>query len=184
MNQVEADGERLAAISNAIVGIFRESYGRGPTKAKTYAFDDYVLCVLEDILTTVERTLVESGEEKLVRDVRLRFQETEAKQFTDAVEELDGPAGHRLPQPDHVPPGCGFRDVRARRLSGSAVSAWRPRKIRPRSSGDPLSRDYPVGRTQNCRQTGTSGVRARHAAATTKCSPGAKRSGLPSPSAE
>ena len=90
MNQVEADGERLAAISNAIVGIFRESYGRGPTKAKTYAFDDYVLCVLEDILTTVERTLVESGEEKLVRDVRLRFQETEAKQSTDAVEKLMG----------------------------------------------------------------------------------------------
>jgi uncharacterized protein YbcI len=90
VNQVETDGERLAAISNAIVGIFRESYGRGPTKAKTYAFDDYVLCVLEDILTTVERTLVESGEEKLVRDVRLRFQETEAEQFTGAVEELMG----------------------------------------------------------------------------------------------
>ena len=90
MNQVDGDGERMAGISNAIVGIFRESYGRGPTKAKTYAFDDYVLCVLEDILTTVERTLVENGEEALVREVRLRFQETEAKQFKDAVEELMG----------------------------------------------------------------------------------------------
>ena len=48
----------LARISNAIVGIFSECYGRGPTKAKTYLFDNYVLCVLEDILTTVERTLV------------------------------------------------------------------------------------------------------------------------------
>jgi uncharacterized protein YbcI len=86
----EPDGEQLAAISNAIVKIYSDAYGRGPTKAKTYAFDDYVLCVLEDILTTVERTLVERGEEDLVRSVRLRFQEKEAKKFTDAVEALVG----------------------------------------------------------------------------------------------
>jgi uncharacterized protein YbcI len=88
--RTELDGEQLAAISNAIVKIFRDSYGRGPTKAKTYAFDEFVLCVLEDILTTVERTLVERGEEALVRKVRLTFQETTAKQFTDAVETLTG----------------------------------------------------------------------------------------------
>lgn len=90
MSAIEPDGEQLAAVSNAIVKIFSEAYGRGPTKAKTYAFDDYVLCVLEDILTTVERTLVERGEEQLVRAVRLRFQEIEAEQFTSAVEELIG----------------------------------------------------------------------------------------------
>jgi uncharacterized protein YbcI len=90
LSPAEPDGEQLAAISNAIVKIFSESYGRGPTKAKTYAFDDYVLCVLEDILTTVERTLVEKGEETLVRAVRLRFQEMESERFTRAVEELIG----------------------------------------------------------------------------------------------
>jgi uncharacterized protein YbcI len=90
LSAAEPDGEQLAAISNAIVKIFSESYGRGPTKAKTYAFDDYVLCVLEDILTTVERTLVEKGEEALVRGVRLRFQEMESERFTSAVEELMG----------------------------------------------------------------------------------------------
>ena len=86
----EPDGEDLAAISNAIVKIFSDSYGRGPTKAKTYAFDQCVLCVLEDFLTTVERTLVDRGEDDLVRRVRLRFQEKEAKQFTDAVEAVTG----------------------------------------------------------------------------------------------
>ena len=90
MSAAEPDGEQLAAVSNAIVKIFSESYGRGPTKAKTYVFDDYVLCVLEDILTTVERTLVEKGEEALVRTVRLRFQEMESERFTSAVEELMG----------------------------------------------------------------------------------------------
>lgn len=86
----EADGEQLAAISNAIVKVYSDSYGRGPTKAKTYAFDDYLLCVLEDILTTVEKTLVDKGEDALVRTVRLRFQETEARQFTSAVEQVTG----------------------------------------------------------------------------------------------
>jgi uncharacterized protein YbcI len=90
LSAAEPDGEQLAAVSNAIVKIFSESYGRGPTKAKTYAFDDYILCVLEDILTTVERTLVEKGEEALVRAVRLRFQEMESERFTSAVEELIG----------------------------------------------------------------------------------------------
>jgi uncharacterized protein YbcI len=86
----EASGERLAAISNAVVGIFSEYYGRGPTKAKSYLVDNYVLCVLEDILTTVERTLVEKGEEDLVRKVRLTFQEAVADTFAQAVSEIMG----------------------------------------------------------------------------------------------
>jgi uncharacterized protein YbcI len=84
------DGERLAAISNAIVNIFAESYGRGPTKAKTYAFDNYLITVLEDLLTTVERTLVERGEEDLVRQVRLTFQEATAERFTSEVAAIAG----------------------------------------------------------------------------------------------
>jgi uncharacterized protein YbcI len=86
----DAHGERLAAVSNAVVGIFSEYYGRGPTKAKTYVFDNYVLCVLEDILTTVERTLVENGEEDLVRTVRLTFQQAVADRFKNAVSEIMG----------------------------------------------------------------------------------------------
>ena len=84
------DGERLSAISNAIVTIFAECYGRGPTKVKTYAFDNYLVTVLEDILTTVERTLVERGEEDLVRTVRLTFQEAVGDRFTSAVAEIAG----------------------------------------------------------------------------------------------
>jgi uncharacterized protein YbcI len=84
------EGERLAAVSNAIVSIFSECYGRGPTKAKTYAFDNYVFTVLEDILTTVERTLVDRGEERLVRTVRLTFQEAFADRITSEVAEIMG----------------------------------------------------------------------------------------------
>ena len=84
------DGERLAAVSNAIVTIFSECYGRGPTKAKTYAFDNYLFTVLEDILTTVERTLVDRGEEQLVRTVRLTFQEAFAERITSEVAAIVG----------------------------------------------------------------------------------------------
>ena len=67
-----------------------ECYGRGPTKAKSYMFDDYLITVLEDFLTTVERTLVENGKETLVREVRLTFQEQVAGRFTSAVESVVG----------------------------------------------------------------------------------------------
>jgi uncharacterized protein YbcI len=88
--EAEAEGEQLAAVSNAIVGIFSEFYGRGPTKAKSYVFDDNLLCVLEDFLTTVERTLVDNGQEQLVRAVRLRFQDTVQDRLKDAVQEITG----------------------------------------------------------------------------------------------
>jgi uncharacterized protein YbcI len=84
------DGERLAAVSNAIVAIFSECYGRGPTRAKTYCFDNYLFTVLEDLLTTVERTLVDNGEEDLVRTVRLTFQEAIADRLTSEVARIVG----------------------------------------------------------------------------------------------
>ncbi len=84
------DGEKLAAVSNAIVAMFSECYGRGPTKAKTYAIDDYLFTVLEDLLTAVERTLVECGEEDLVRTVRLTFQEITSDRLTSEVARIVG----------------------------------------------------------------------------------------------
>ena len=84
------EGELLAEVSNAIVGVLAECYGRGPTKAKSYIFDNYVLTVLEDFLTTVERTLVENGKESLVREVRLTFQQAVAQRFTNAVSAVVG----------------------------------------------------------------------------------------------
>jgi uncharacterized protein YbcI len=86
----DMDGERLAAISNAIVTIHAECYGRGPTKAKTYAFDNYLMTVLEDLLTTVERTLVDRGEEDLVRRVRVTFQEAVSERFMSEVGAISG----------------------------------------------------------------------------------------------
>jgi uncharacterized protein YbcI len=79
-------GEQLAAVTNGIVRLFREYYGRGPTKAKSYILDDrIVVCVLEETMTTVEHTLVENGHGDKVRDVRLTFQEAMAHEFKAVV---------------------------------------------------------------------------------------------------
>jgi uncharacterized protein YbcI len=86
----ESAGKLLAEISNAVVRVFSECYGRGPTKAKTYMVDNYVFTVLEELLTTVEETLVNAGRSELVREVRLAFQAEMADRFKSAVEEVTG----------------------------------------------------------------------------------------------
>jgi uncharacterized protein YbcI len=77
-------------ISNAMVGIKKEFYGKGPTKAKTFLNDNYVFCVLEGGLTRNEETLVGRGHEDLVRNYRLRFQEAMEDTTTAAVERITG----------------------------------------------------------------------------------------------
>jgi len=84
-------GEELAEITNGIVRLFAESYGRGPTRAKSYMLDEtYVVTVLRDTMTTVERTLADGGHGQQVREVRLTFQEEMADAFKGVVEKALG----------------------------------------------------------------------------------------------
>ncbi len=81
----------LAAISNEMVRLHKEHLGRGPTKARTYfAGRDTLVCILEDSLTPVERSLTEMGEYSRVREIRLLFQYTAEQSFIAAVEQATG----------------------------------------------------------------------------------------------
>jgi uncharacterized protein YbcI len=75
-------------ISNAMVGLKKEFYGKGPTKAKTFLNDNYVFCVMEGGLTRNEQTLIERGHEDLVRTYRLRFQEAMEAPTVEAVQRI------------------------------------------------------------------------------------------------
>ena len=87
----ERAGEQLAAVTNGIVKLFRDYYGRGPTKAKSYILDDRILvCVLEETMTRVEKTLVANGHGHKVRDVRVTFQEAMAHEFKQCVRDTLG----------------------------------------------------------------------------------------------
>jgi uncharacterized protein YbcI len=92
--QPPMDGAVRSAISQAIVRIHAEHYGKGATQAKTYVWDNLVVTVLRDVLTTAERTLVEVGRADTVREVRGTFQDTMEQTFRSAVERLTGRRVH------------------------------------------------------------------------------------------
>ena len=83
-------GSMRARLANAMVGLKKEYYGRGPEAAKAWVLDDYVFVVLEGGLTRNEETLLAAGEEAMVRAFRLRFQEVVGETATGAVEEITG----------------------------------------------------------------------------------------------
>jgi uncharacterized protein YbcI len=83
-------GPLLAEVTNAVVRLHRTHYGKGPTRSKSYLLDDVLVCVMGDVLTTVERTLIEAGEVDRVRGTRLAFQDTMQEVFKGAVEEVLG----------------------------------------------------------------------------------------------
>ena len=83
-------GSLRAALANAMVGIKKRYYGRGPEAAKAYLEDDYVFIVLEGGLTRNEETLLADGKEDVVRSYRLSFQETMTSVITQAVTEITG----------------------------------------------------------------------------------------------
>ena len=83
-------GSLRAAIANAMVGLKKQYYGRGPEGARAFVEDDYIFVVLEGGLTRNEETLLAAGREDLVRQYRLAFQEVVGETATGAVEELTG----------------------------------------------------------------------------------------------
>jgi uncharacterized protein YbcI len=83
-------GEMRQSVSNAMVMMKKEFYGKGPTKAKTFINDNYVFCVLEGGLTRNEETLLEAGHEHVIRDYRLHFEEAVGDATMKAVAEITG----------------------------------------------------------------------------------------------
>jgi uncharacterized protein YbcI len=83
-------GALLAQISNAMVRIHKEHWGKGPTKARTIYAEDVVLTRLDEIFTKAERTLVGVGREQEVRNMRIAFQRELEHEFVGAVERLTG----------------------------------------------------------------------------------------------
>ena len=87
----EARTSILMEISNAMVRLYKEQFGRGPTRARTHwAGPDALTCFLEDTLTPAERNLAKMGEHQRLRDVRMVFQYATVHAFCEPVERLTG----------------------------------------------------------------------------------------------
>jgi uncharacterized protein YbcI len=89
-SQQHGAGKVSAAISNALVQLHRQQYGKGPTKAKTYLLDDLVVCVLEGGALRIEEALRDRGEEETVHHVRRTFQSAFNEDFRAIVERETG----------------------------------------------------------------------------------------------
>jgi uncharacterized protein YbcI len=62
---------RAARISAQLVQLALRHIGRGPTRARTSINTNFVLVVLDDVLTRAERSLLEAGERELIRRQRV-----------------------------------------------------------------------------------------------------------------
>jgi uncharacterized protein YbcI len=90
-SDLESGSGLYAEISRAMVGLYKEQFGRGPVKAKTrFADPDTLLCTLEGSLTPAEKSLVAMGEDQRLRDIRLFFQHAGEARFREVVEQLTG----------------------------------------------------------------------------------------------
>jgi uncharacterized protein YbcI len=87
----EARGSSLLArVSSAMVQAKKEYFGKGPTQAKSYLLDDFLLVVMRGGLTTAERTMLDAGEEDQVRSFRQGFENQMTVRLTKMVEDLTG----------------------------------------------------------------------------------------------
>jgi uncharacterized protein YbcI len=81
-------GRVAASISTAVVRLFTEHTGRGPTRARTTIDGDLIVVVLHDGQTKAERALVRSGRTEVVLTLRRAFQESMGPELIEIVERL------------------------------------------------------------------------------------------------
>ena len=81
----------LMEVSNAMVTLHKEQFGRGPTQARaSFAGRDALICVLDHPLLPAERQMVSLGQGLRVEETRLFFQKATSERFVATVEEIVG----------------------------------------------------------------------------------------------
>jgi uncharacterized protein YbcI len=83
-------GLLLSRISNEMVHSQKRFFGKGPVQAKSYMMDDLLLTVMRGGLTTAEHTMLEFGQEDLVREFRQRFENEMRDRLVGMIEDLTG----------------------------------------------------------------------------------------------
>jgi uncharacterized protein YbcI len=87
-----------------MVAAHREHFGRGPGAARTLSGDGLVVCVLTDVYTRVERTLIEAGHADQVRESRRLHQSALEAEYKRRVEAVTGQEVDAFLAVTHVDP--------------------------------------------------------------------------------
>ena len=83
--------EVLQAVNAEMIALHKRYFGREPGTARTQMLDhDMLACVLGDMYTDVEKTLIELQRESLVHEARSAFQQAMEQRFIKAVEGITG----------------------------------------------------------------------------------------------
>jgi uncharacterized protein YbcI len=78
-----------AEVAKALVGLHKEQFGRGPTRARAHFFGaDMLVCAFEDVLVPAELKLVERGQDEAVQTARVLFQIATKDEFIATIESL------------------------------------------------------------------------------------------------
>jgi uncharacterized protein YbcI len=89
VERIDPQISKLAEISREMVRLYKEQFGRGPTKARSdFAGPDLVICTLEETLTPAEKRMAQFGEHQRLRDTRLYFQHATEEQFCEVIERV------------------------------------------------------------------------------------------------
>ena len=86
----ETIGPVVADISNDIVKLMREHFGKGPTQARTIWHDDVVVAVLRGGFTVAEQTLYRNGKGDVVEQARRAMQDVFEREIRATVERHTG----------------------------------------------------------------------------------------------
>ncbi len=81
-------GQMLADVSNAIVRIHKQFYGKGPVRARAHLSEDLLTVVLEGGFTRSEQTLHDHGHEREIMSSRLAMQHSVESEFRTAIETI------------------------------------------------------------------------------------------------
>jgi uncharacterized protein YbcI len=79
-----------AQISTEVVHTLKESFGKGPVRAKSYLLDDFLLVVMRGGMTVAEETMLERGRSDQVRQFRQAYQDEMRDVFVPKIEALTG----------------------------------------------------------------------------------------------
>ena len=80
----------LSKISTEVVRTLKDSFGKGPLKAKSYMLDDFLIVVMRGGVTVAEQTMLDRGHADLVRKFRQTYQNELADELGAKIELLTG----------------------------------------------------------------------------------------------
>jgi uncharacterized protein YbcI len=97
--------ETLVAVNDAMIALHQRYHGRQPVTARTQMLgDDLLACLMGDIYTDVEKTMIELQRKATVQETRSAFQRAMEQRFIAEVERITQRTVARFISTTHVGP--------------------------------------------------------------------------------